>query len=158
MAIPEEERIWRFDEKNKINTLVFIGNGCISNRNGWKPLTQAIKNKIPQYIKNKIPQYINDPVLSLIVSASQARWSLNVLTAYLRGNPIPDISKPIKCLSEIHQGREYVGKLYREASLNKCVVDDPFGLDISNELDTLIAQNTTLTITTNWDHLLWDDT
>ena len=33
MAIPEEERIWRFDEKNKINTLVFIGNGCISNRN-----------------------------------------------------------------------------------------------------------------------------
>ena len=150
MTISKEEQIWRIHgEAKEINTLVFIGNGCVVN--GWEPLRHAIAKE------DKSSIYAGDPLLSLILTASHARRSLRGLTANLQGQGLQKIPNHIENLSKIHQVRESIGNLYKEASINKRVGDDPFTLNISVDLYDILCQMTTLTITTNWDCLLWND-
>lgn len=146
MTLPQEARIWRFDAPF-IDSLVLIGNGCVVN--GWQPLINEFKDEDLLYIE--------DPILPLILRANTGRHSINALTAYLqKGNKI-DLDGNIHMLLELDALRKRVGDIYSRVSTT---IPEDFNflkLNLSEDLYELMRKNTTLTITTNWDPLLWDD-
>jgi len=151
MTVPLEEQLWRIDEATKdkkIDTLVFIGNGCIQNKNGWKPLKKVLSDE---------SLYEDDLSLCLILTAGFIRNNLNKLSVSLQENDIQKAAKVIPHLIEAHNFRKKISQEYHEASITGRIENEPFELNISNNLYDLMCQYTTLTITINWDSLLWNE-